>query len=160
MYICEGVAGALLSLDACIDLGLVPENFPKPGHNSACQSVNQQSSQNCECKCPLRTKPPDPPLELPFKPIPANITQLENWIREKCAASAFNCCECQPLPKMHGPPLTIHLKDGVTPVASHTPIPVPLHWQKKVKAGLDRDIALGVLEKVPPGTPPGATVWW
>ena len=83
MYICEGVAGALLSLNACIDLGLVPENFPKPGHNSACQSVNQQSSQNCECKCPLRTKPPDPPFELPFKPIPTNITQHENWIREK-----------------------------------------------------------------------------
>ena len=54
---------------------------------------------------------------------------------------------------MHGPALTIHLKEVVKPIASHTPIPVPLHWQKKVKAGLDRDVAIGVLEKVPPGTP-------
>ena len=27
---------------------------------------------------------------------------------------------------------------------SHTPIPVPLHWQEEVKAGLDRDVNLGV----------------
>ena len=42
VYICEGVAGALLSLDACIDLGLVPENFPSSSHKSTCESVSQQ----------------------------------------------------------------------------------------------------------------------
>ena len=93
------------------------------------------------------------PKSMPFQPVAANIKSLESWIRNTYAASSFNCCECQPLPKMHGPPLTIHLKEVVKPIASHTPIPVPLHWQKKVKAGLDRDVAIGVLEKVPPGTP-------
>ena len=57
---------------------------------------------------------------------------------------------------MHGPPLKIFIKDGVKPVAAHTPIPIPLHWQKQVKAGLDRDEAIGVIEKVPSGTP---TTW-
>ena len=39
------------------------------------------------------------------------------------------------------------------PVAFHTPIPIPLHWQDEVKAGLDQDVRLGVLEPVPIGTP-------
>ena len=30
VYVCEGVAGALLSLEACVDLGLVADNFPTP----------------------------------------------------------------------------------------------------------------------------------
>ena len=42
---------------------------------------------------------------------------------------------------------------GIKPVASHSPIPVPVHWHKAVKAGLDRDEAIGVIERVPPGTP-------
>ena len=155
VYICEGVAGALLSLEACVDLGLVAENFPYPAESS-CKAVELQGQENCECKCPSRTKPPPPPKSMPFEPTAENVKKLEDWIRTTYAASAFNCCECQPLPKMHGPPLFIHMKEGVTPIASHSPIPVPLHWQKKVKAGLDRDVAIGVLEKVPPGTP---TTW-
>ncbi len=35
----------------------------------------------------------------------------------------------------------------------HTPIASPIHWQDEVKAGLDRDVRLGELEKVPLGTP-------
>ena len=34
------------------------------------------------------------------------------------------------------------------PVAHHTLILVPLHWQDDVKAGLDQDVSLGVLEPV------------
>ena len=39
------------------------------------------------------------------------------------------------------------------PTAHHSPIPVPLHWQDDVKADLDRDVKLGVLEPVPIGEP-------
>ena len=35
------------------------------------------------------------------------------------------------------------------PVAHHTPVPVPLHWRDAVKAGIDHDVQLGVLEPVP-----------
>jgi hypothetical protein len=38
-------------------------------------------------------------------------------------------------------------------VAHHSPIPIPIHWQDEVKAGLDRDVSLGVIEPVPVGTP-------
>ena len=157
LYICSK-ASLLLSLEACIDLGLVSPDFPSPQpvqfvSNAAARSGKKQ---DCDCKCPVRETAPDVPTELPMDPTPGNIPKLEQWIRDYYAASAFNCCECQPLPDMHGPPVKIHLQEGVKPIASHTPIPVPLHWHKKVKAGLDRDEAIGVIEKVPPGTP---TTW-
>ena len=50
----------------------------------------------------------------------------------------------------------MHMKEGVRPLTSHLQIPIPLNWQAKVKAGLDRDEAIGVIEKVPQGTP---TTW-
>ena len=34
------------------------------------------------------------------------------------------------------------------PGAHHTPVPVPLHWLDDVKAGLDQDVRLGVIEPV------------
>ena len=40
-----------------------------------------------------------------------------------------------------------------TPVACHKVVPVPLHWREKVKADLERNVRIGVLEKVPDNTP-------
>lgn len=54
---------------------------------------------------------------------------------------------------MTGPPLRLMIDPLATPTAHHNPIPVPLHWQDEVKAGLDRDVRLGVLQRVPIGTP-------
>ena len=54
---------------------------------------------------------------------------------------------------MSGPPLALHIDPTATPKPCHTPIPIPIHWQEEVKRGLDRDVRLGVLEKVPLGTP-------
>ena len=56
VYICKGVTGVLLSLEACIDLGLVKDDFPK-----TCISVKsvKGKKQNCECKCPIRETAPD-----------------------------------------------------------------------------------------------------
>ena len=39
------------------------------------------------------------------------------------------------------------------PFAIHKPIPIPVHWQEDVYEGLDQDCRLGVIEKVPVGTP-------
>ena len=152
VYVCEGVSGALLSLEACIDLGLVSNKFPHTTVDAECHAAQAGKKAGCECTCPVRAAAPDVPKTVPFKPIEENVRKLESWIKDQYASSAFNCCECQPLPKMHGEPLKIHLNEGVKPVASHSPIPIPLHWQAKVKAGLDRDEAIGVIERVPAGT--------
>ena len=54
---------------------------------------------------------------------------------------------------MEGPPMRIMIDNDAKPVAHHTPVPVPLHWQDEVKAGLDQDVLLGVIEPVPIGEP-------
>ena len=57
---------------------------------------------------------------------------------------------------MSGKKLRLAIDANATPVAYHRPIPVPIHWQDDVKEGLDQDVRLGVLEKVPVGEP---VVW-
>ena len=177
LYISGNASGLLLSQEACIDLGYISPEFPrrpkqvcstKSEKKEDCDcplpllvkeqvcSTKSGKKEDCDCTCPLRAQAPDPPDSLPFSPTKENVPKLEQWIRDYYAASAFNCCECQPLPKMHGPPLKIFMQEGAKPVAAHSPIPIPLHWQEKVKAGLDRDEAIGVIEKVPSGTP---TTW-
>ena len=54
---------------------------------------------------------------------------------------------------MAGVPMRHMVDANAEPVAHHTPIPVPLHWQSDVKAGLDHDVSLGILEPVPVGEP-------
>ena len=38
-------------------------------------------------------------------------------------------------------------------MAIHKPIPIPHHWQETVKAELERDCELGIIEKIPVGIP-------
>ena len=155
LYISGNANGLLLSQEACIDLGYINTEFPRRKPEQVC-STKSGKKEDCDCVCPTRSSPPDPPDSLPFSPVKENVPKLEQWIKDYYKASAFNCCECQPLPKMHGPPLKIFMQDGAKPIAAHSPIPIPLHWQKEVKAGLDRDEAIGVIERVPSGTP---TTW-
>ena len=105
------------------------------------------------CQCPTRAPPPPRPTSLPLPATEANRGALEQHLRDLYAASSFNVCEHQPLPMMSGPPLSLNINPSATPKPCHTPIAVPLHWQDEVKAGLDRDVRLGVLEQVPLGTP-------
>ena len=56
----------------------------------------------------------------------------------------------------NSPPLRLFIDESATPVAVHSPAPVPLHWEGPVKASLERDLRLGVIERVPVNTP---TTW-
>ena len=105
VYVCEGVSGALLSLEACIDLGVVSESFPNAANTNNCFSAHIGKKYGCDCTCPIRSIAPDVPNEIPFEPIEENVSKFEAWIKDYYSSSAFNCCECQPLPKMHGEPL-------------------------------------------------------
>ncbi len=105
------------------------------------------------CSCPKRAPPPPRPTTLPYPATAANRELLERHLLDLYSASAFNVCEHQPLPMMAGPPLSLSIDPTAVPKPCHTPISIPIHWQDEVKAGLDRDVRLGVLEKVPLGTP-------
>ena len=54
---------------------------------------------------------------------------------------------------MKGEPLRVKFKENMTqPRAANCPAPVPKAYTKKVKEDLDRDVRLGVIEKVPANT--------
>ena len=127
-------------------------NPSKPKAHMKCEHDGEMT-----CVCPRRALAPDPPTVLPFPATEQNHEKLKQWIIQRYSSSAFNQCESQPLPLMTDtPPLKLYIDTNAEPVAIHKPRPVPIHFQAKVKAGLDRDCALGVLEKIRVGEP---TTW-
>ena len=153
VYISRNTHGLYLSERALRDLGAVGDSFPEPASSSAAASTPQPRDGFAPCGCPKRSAVPEKPTSLPYPATEANRGKLEQWIRDHFAASAFNTCEHQPLQEMSGPPVNIHFLPDATPQAVHTPIPVPHHWKKQVKADLDQDVRLGIIEPVPEGTP-------
>ena len=69
--------------------------------------------------------------------MPSNVGEvdkLQQWLLDRYAASAFNVCTHQPLPKMSGPKLKLIVDPTVTPVAKHVPALGPWQFRKKVKS--------------------------
>ena len=62
-------------------------------------------------------------------------------------------CTHQKLNKMSGPPLKLIVDPILEPVAKHVPAPVPWHFREKVKAGLEADCRMRVLEEVSANSP-------
>ena len=169
VYIACEACRLILSEKALCDLGVITKNFPSPDTfpsnetNTESHHTPQVNSQVIEllgnkskCGCLVRTHVPPIPTTIPFKPTAYNRENLAGWILKHYASSAFNICEHQPIPQMTGPDMIIRIDDDVSPVAIHSPLPVPHHWKRQVKEGLGRDCRLGVIEPVPAGTP---TTW-
>ena len=165
-YIQDGDNKVYLSRGACESLGLISKLFPLVGDCPPVKSsstgeilssqCDQSTSDGKKCSCPKREKPPQKPTELPYPPTEENVEKLKTWILNRYSSSTFNTCTSQKLNNMSGPPLKIDVDPQITPSAVHTPIPVPVHWKDEVKAQLDRDVQLGVIEPVPWGEP---TTW-
>ena len=79
---------------------------------------------------------------------------MKQWLLDEYAPSTFNKCPHQRLPFMNNdPPMEVFIDPDATPTAVHTPVTTPIHWRKEIKEQLQRDVRLGVIEKVPPNTP-------
>ena len=171
-YVSSSVDQIYLSRSACADLGTIPSSFPELGScttsrtdsksaiaaavspHSKCSNSGVVGSDETPCSCPARTPPPTSPPSLPCEPTEGNLLQLKEYILKRYASSAFNCCTRQPLPLMkESPPLRLYVSEDAKPVAVHQPAQVPAHWVQDVKAGLDRDERLGVIERVPVNEP-------
>jgi hypothetical protein len=164
-YVTPDTGNMYLSREACVGLGLISPTFPAVGEvrdardarpDTAAPVYHPEAGTDDEwekCKCPRRCMPPPPPTALPFAATEENVSRLRQWLLDFYASSTFNVCPHNRLPLMAGPPLALMVDPEARPVAIHTPIPVPIHWQEEVKAGLDRDVRLGVIETVPVGDP-------
>ena len=159
-YISRSIKGVYLSEEACVALGFVESDL-----GSTIQSVSTNPVTKCTntgvgqegtqpCSCPRRQLPPTDVPNLPCEPTKENLPVLKKFILERYSASAFNICEQQILPLMDtAPPLRLYVDRQATPTAAMNPGTVPVHWASDVKAGLDRDEKLGVIEKVPVNVP-------
>ena len=137
-----------VSVGKLVGLGGELEEFETFGmENSPCKP-----DQSGKCQCPRRGETPAPP-PLPSAATEENRDQLEEQIRSHYRSSVFNQCGTQKLPEITGPPLKIFIKKGATPQAVHKAIPVPIHWREEVRQELERDCALGILERVEVNTP-------
>ena len=152
VYVTDSTDKLFLSREACVDLGIIPTQFPVVGEVpmvdcSMSSSANSASSSQdvipLDCTCPKRTKPPPLPTSLSCPATEENVTKLKQYLLDHYSSSTFNTCEHQPLPMMEGPPMHLMIDSKAKPTAYHSPIPVPIHWQDDVKAGLDRDVRLG-----------------
>ena len=171
-YVSKSVPGVYLSEDACKELGCLPSKFPNVGQfptpsiggvsseekvNNSTKCTNTgmvKSNEDQECSCPRRSLPPTDKPQLPCAPTEENLPILKQYILDRYASSAFNCCEHQPLPLMtKSPPLRLFVDPHASPVAVLNPVKIPHHWNEQVKNGLDRDERLGVIEKVPVNEP-------
>lgn len=152
VYVTSDTDKLFLSREACTALGMITENFPSVGEMHKGDQA-ARITQHAPCDCPPRQKPPPKPTKLPFPATEDNRESLQQWLLEYYKSSTFNTCEHQPLPLMDSVPMRLMVDPEAEPVAHHTPVLVPLHWQDQVKAGLDQDVALGVIEPVPVGEP-------
>lgn len=131
-----------------------PTARPTPGKSDARPTHGTDPSEAPPtCGCPRRTLPPLGPLPLPAPATEGNRGLLEQHLRDCFRSSTFNTCTHQALPMMAGPRLRLNIDPAAHPVAIHKASSIPIHWEARVKADLDRDVRLGVLEKVPVGTP-------
>ena len=146
VYISPGAGALYLSRNAQEQLRIIPPSFPRVGA-AAASAVHDDT--HAPCGCLVRTPRPPRPDKLPFPATRENVPRMKAWLVEEFAASTFNKCPHQPLPTMTGPDMEIRLDPSVT----RRPANVPIHWQDRVKQDLKRDEDLGVIEKVPPGTP-------
>ncbi len=118
------------------------------------QQLDSKGRVLAECGCLKQTLPPRVPEVPPFELEPGNVARMEQSFLDTYASSSFNICPHQPLPMMLGlPPLRILTNEETEPKVVHRPATVPAHWMAKVREDLERDIALGILERVPQNTP-------
>ena len=157
VYISPDANAFYLSMEAMIQLRIVPASFPQIGAADVQPMVSAvtvfPSNAIAPCGCPRRTKPPPRYSELPFEPIVENIAKMKERLLKDFASSTFNQCVHQKLPSMDGPELDIHIDPNAKLVNFTTPATIPLHWQEKVKRKLDENVEMGVMEKHPYGVP-------
>ena len=130
LYKCRKVQVIYFSKVACTDVSILPPCFPRP--------MISPSSVRCDAVYPdiqhHKIFPPANkhfffPKTPPSPPTNENIKKLKKWQLNQFATTAFN--NSRKFPVMFGPLAHIHLKEGSTPKAKHSPIPLLYHQQRR-----------------------------
>ena len=149
-YVSPSTNKFYLSREALIQLGVISKDFPRVGSFIELCPIQMNVA---DCGCQIRSLPPSRPANLPFRCCSENNDAMRMWLLDRYSQSTFNKCPHQKLDSITGPELRFHMKPSASFKVVHTPAMVALHDQEEVKAQLDADVALGVLEKVPYNEP-------
>ena len=98
----------------------------------------------------VRVDAPDPIIHKDVAGFDAVSSEvLRKFIVKRCMKSVFKNCRIQPLKMMYtDTPLELFVDPSVKPVAIYKAAIIPIHLKDWVKADLDMDAWLGILEKV------------
>ena len=164
LFVCEGVDRIFFSKRACIDVYILPPNFPQPmtmapnTQQSVClvtdNSAHKQpnlSPQHSSPSTARKPPPPPKPRNIPHAFVESSIPVLKKYIIDAFKDTAFS--KDPPFPAMNHRKGHIHLKPDAIPYAVHSPIPVPHHEKELIKQQLDDQEARGIIQRVPIGTP-------
>ena len=125
-----------------------------PKHHDMYQIVSQNGLKPTHTHQP----PPEKPAHLLYSATNENVPKLKQYILDQFSSRAFNTSS--PFPAMDTTPAHIHLKPDTTPYTTHTPIPIPFHWEKEIKESLDADVQKGIIEPVLIGEPGNGVLKW
>ena len=157
IYFCKQVQRFFLSRQACIDLGIVPETFPHPPKDvNVIFNMNGENTVDSRNTSTHSEYQDIKPSLLPISnPTEEDIPKLREYLIKCFSGTVFN--NNKPFPKLSTPPARIHLRDNyIIPKPAFQPAMVAEHWADSVKRSIDKDVAAGILLKVPFNEP---TTW-
>ena len=130
---------------------LKPSNDPE----HKCREILPLKNGILTCGCFVRSKAPDP---ISHREVAGFDSMSKEKLRQliiiQYAQSGFNNWHVQPLAIMNtDKPLRLFVDPAVKPVAIQKAAIIPNHLKARVKANLDRDVRLGILEKVDINSP-------
>ena len=150
IYVSHDLTVMYFSCDTMVALGIVNHDFPIVGQfspssnpipsqkpSSASNDMTGDSTgQICRatkidrqvCQFPKWNPVLDCLTVFPFTCTSDNNDRMYKWFLDFYGSSRFNICSHQALPVMARPPVAIHLKDNVTPVARHKATPISFYW--------------------------------
>ena len=128
LYICKDIQCLYFSRTACIDAGILHENFLNPLADKQYKELGLKPNK-WEDQLPTRLQnPPSPATE-------ENIGKLKSWLLENFAKIAFN--KDGVFSTMSGPAAHIQLKEEAVPKARHNSIPVLFHFKEPLTSPVE-----------------------
>ena len=165
-YCADGCDRLFLSKTACVDLGILEQDFPKFGRfdgaevNCAAEVGVKEDVSNprafsgkCEryinmngeevCSCPRRVLPEPPSMQdINIEFMEENSEKLRDWIIDYYSWFTLNQCNTHPLPLMKNSSLLSLMIDlKAKPVSNKRCYLVPLYSKERVIKSLETDLS-------------------
>ena len=118
LYICNKIQRLYFSKAACIDVGILPVNFPNPPTHTNIAGIDNITKPDTS-----RDQLPECPHKIPFPPTENNVNRLKNLLQEQFANTAFKNNGAFPPMSGHPPTYTRKREQPLKPDITQSPYP-------------------------------------